>query len=83
MKLSLVPRYCFCHPIRKQIVPEKITMEPFENFFLVNSHTYSFLLPEAPNCDELYEHQPDTPSNLLKRKAIHIFPQSLGYTTLQ
>ena len=59
--------------------------EQFEDYQLINSNNYSFVIKDNPpnSMSQIYEHFTDSPSNLLKKEAIHIFPSSIPQLSLE
>jgi hypothetical protein len=62
---------------RKFIEPEQVTIQPFEEFLRVSSKTYDFLIARKPPAELIYSHEVSTPSGVLKKTGIHIFPESI------
>ncbi len=67
--------YSFCQ--RKIIDPEAFTHEKVDQYFLVESRTYEFIIPKLPELHEIYQHEISTPAGVLKKPGIHIFPKSM------
>lgn len=65
------------------IIPEAFTSSPVEQYFQIVSKNYDFLLDHNPSCSEIYVHQSDSPSSLLRRSAIHIFPEEVPVQNVQ
>jgi len=68
---------------RTLIVPEPFISQPLDEYFHITSKNYDFLVTSKPSCSEIYTIMSDTPSGLLKKNAIHIFPESISQLTAQ
>jgi hypothetical protein len=61
-------------------VPEAMTASDFDGKILLSSKSYNLIVDEGlRNISELYEHSHDTPSSVLKKTGLHLFPKEISY----
>lgn len=59
---------------RKLITPESVQIVPIDKFYHITSPHFEFVIEKKPQSNFIYEHCADTPSAVLKKSGIHIFP---------
>jgi hypothetical protein len=63
--------------VRKMLEPEAAELAPFEEMFQMTSRNYDFVISRKPTANLIFEHDCSTPSGVLKKPGVHIFPETM------